>query len=46
MNGTTNVTGRLNVGSNANIYFLLILVRVKSFLPKLYKRNFKKGIAI
>lgn len=46
MNGIMTETAGLNVGSNANIYFMLILFRANSSSSKLYKRNFKKGIAI
>lgn len=46
MNGIVSVTGKLNVGVKTNIYFLLILIGAKSISSKLYKRNFKKGIAI
>lgn len=46
MNGIANVTDGLNVGSNANIYFMLIWIDVNCASWKLYKRNFQKGIAI
>lgn len=46
MNGIMSVTDGLNVGSNANIYFMLIWIDVNCASQKLYKRNFKKGIAI
>ena len=46
MNGIATETVRLNVGSNANIYFMLNWLSVKRISQKLYKRNFQKGIAI
>ena len=46
MNGIMTETAGLNVGSNANIYFVLSTIDVKLSSSKLYKRNFKKGIAI
>ena len=46
MNGIAAETAGLNVGSNANIYFMLSAFDVKLPSSKLYKRNFKKGIAI
>lgn len=46
MNGIMTETAGLNVGSNANIYFVLSSLDVKPPSSKLYKRNFKKGIAI
>ena len=46
MNGIVNVTDGLNVGSNANIYFMLIWIDVNCTSWKLYKRKFQKGIAI
>lgn len=46
MNGIVNMTGELNVGSNANIYFMLNWLDVNYTSWKLYKRNFQKGIAI
>lgn len=46
MNGVMTETDGLNVGSNANIYFMLSAIDVKPSSSKLYKRNFKKGIAI
>ena len=46
MNGIATETAGLNVGSNANIYFMLSSFDVKLPSSKLYKRNFQKGIAI
>lgn len=46
MNGIMTETAGLNVGSNANIYFMLNWFDVNCTSSKLYKRNFKKGIAI
>ena len=46
MNGIMTVTAGLNVGSNANIYFMLNWLGVNRISWKLYKRKFQKGIAI
>lgn len=46
MNGIAIGTAQLNVGSNANIYFMLNWLSANRILQKLYKRNFQKGIAI